>query len=166
MIKNKRKINSGSSLVEVMFYTALLAVLSTVVVNSMITMTRAFKQTTIQSQIVESGNIMEKISREIRQARGIITINANSLKLDTTESDGSSKTVEFSLSGSNLRLLENNVLVGNLNSPNIVVSGLTFTQIITTTGQAVKISFTVSSTQDSLSRTYNFYDTIVLRGDY
>ena len=81
-------------------------------------------------------------------------------------SDGGNKTLEFLLSGGNIQLIENSVLAGNLNPPNIAVTDLTFTQIITAEGKAVKIFLTVKSINDVLTRTFNFYDTIVLRGGY
>lgn len=132
----------------------------------MIIMTRAFKETTIQAELLQSGSIMERISREIRQAKSINSISFNDLKLNTTDSAGVSKIVEFVASGTNINLLENNAVIGNLNTPNIIVSNLSFTQIVGTASKAVVVSFTVQSGNDNLSRTFNFYDTVVMRGSY
>ena len=109
---------------------------------------------------------MERMSREIRQAYSINSISSSDLKLDTKDDAGANKTVEFLLSGNSLQLLENNVLTGNLNSPNITVMALTFTQITTAKGQGVKIFLTVKSNNDASSRNQDFYDTVVLRGKY
>ena len=132
----------------------------------MITMTRSFRETGIQGELVQSGTIMEKISREIRQAHDINSITATNLNLDSTDSAGVDKTVQFVLSGNNLQFVENGVLVGNLNSPNIVVTGLTFTQITTVEGKAVKVALSVRSSNDQLNRVVDFYDTISLSGSY
>jgi len=151
----------GYAILELLFYIAFFAVLSLVVINAMITMTRSFRETSIQGELIQSGVIMERISREVRQAYDISSIN-----LSSTDSSGANKTVEFLLSGSNLQLLENSTLIGNLNTPNIAVTALSFTQITTTKGKAVKVILTVKSNSDALARTKDFYDTIVLRGGY
>lgn len=158
--------NKGYTLLETIFYIVLFAILSISVINSMIIMTKAFKETTIQAELTQGGKIMERISREIRQAYQINSINTNSLKLNTTNDAGTNKTVEFSLSNSNVRFLENDIFIGNLNTQNIVVTNLVFTQINTTKGSAVKIVLTVRSNNDLLNRNRDFYNTVVLRGDY
>ena len=161
-IENYRR---GYAILELLFYIAFFAVFSLITINAMIAMAESFKETSVQGELVQSGIIMEKISREIRQAYGISSISATDLNLNNTNGEVN-KTVEFLLSGSSIQLLENGVLTGNLNTPKIAVTGLTFTQITTTKGKAVKIFFTVRSVNDALARTFDFYDTIVLRGSY
>jgi hypothetical protein len=109
---------------------------------------------------------MERLSREIKHATGVNSLSSSDLVLNTTDDNDIAITVEFRLSGSNVEMLQGGNLVGNLNSPSIVVTGLTFTQITTTAGTAVKIFYTVRSTKDSLARTQDYYDTAVIRGDY
>jgi len=133
-----------------------------VVINAMITMARALKETTIHAELIQSGNIMERMSREIRQASDIISISANDLVLDA----GSGKTIEFKLVGSDVQLWDTSTNIGNLNSPNIIVTALTFTQIITTKGKAVKIVLTIRPINDASGNIQDFYNTIVLRGSY
>ena len=161
-----KKSNSGYALLETLFYIALLAIFSIAIVNAIIVMTRSFKEVAIQSELMQGGAIMERMTREIKQAKSISIIGANDLKLNTEDSAGAAKTVEFLLSGANIQLLENDALSGNLNTSNLAVSNLTFTQIITLNGEAVKVSLTLSSSHDALSRAYDFYDTIALRGSY
>ena len=133
----------------------------------MIIMTKSFRETSIQGELAQSGAILERISREIKQAYGIDPAStADDLKLNTKNDAGANKTVEFLLSGSNLQLLENSVLTGNLNAPNIIVTGLTFTQITTVKGKAIKIVLSIRSSNDSSARVQYFYDTVVLRGSY
>ena len=162
----KEKTKGGYAILELLFYISLFAILSVVVINSMITMTKSFGETKIQAELVQSGTIMERISREIRQAKDINLTSSSDLILNTTDGSGGAKTVEFLLSGSNLEILENGTLTGNLNTPNIAVTGITFLQATTTKGKAVKIILSVRSNDDSLNRVQNFYDTIVLRGSY
>ncbi len=161
--KNKQK---GTALLEFVFYIIFFTILSLLVVNTMITMTKSFRETAIQTELVQAGTIMERISREIRSAYAIASVNATNLVLNTKDENDNDKTVQFLLSGSNLQLLENSVLTGNLNTSNIVITSLIFNQITTTEGKAVKVEITVRSMSDALARTFNFYDTIVLRGEY
>ena len=165
----KLKIKSrkeGYAILELLFYIALFSILSLVVINAMIIMARSFRETSLQAEFMQGRDIMERISREIRGSFSISSISANDLKLNTKDDAGADKTVEFLLSGSNIQLLENNILTGNLNNPDIIITNLAFSDITTVKGKAVKIVLSFNSSNDSLSRTQEFYDTIVLRGGY
>jgi hypothetical protein len=168
--KNKiilnKKTKNGSVLIELLFYIGLFAITSIVVINAMIAMTKSFKETALQSEFGQSGTIMERMSREIRSAHSINSISSYDLRLNTKDSNGVDKIVEVVFVGPNIQLLENNIFVGNLNTPNIIVNGIAFSQITTTKGKAVRIILSIQSTKDAMNRTQNFYDTIVLRGDY
>ncbi len=161
-----RKKKHGYAILELLFYIAFFSIFSSVVINAMITMTRSFREISIQRELAQSGVIIERMSREIRQAYDISFISANDLKLNTKDDAGANKTVEFLLSDSNLQFFENDVLVGNLNTPNMMVTSLNFTQITTAKGLAVKIVLSVRFGNDSLNRIQDFYDTVVLRGSY
>ncbi|MEO5635260.1 MAG: type II secretion system protein [Candidatus Paceibacterota bacterium] len=163
IFKNKKR---GYAMLELLFYISIFAIISLVSINAMVIMTKSFRETAIQGEFVESASIMERISREIRGSYGINFISGTDLVLNTKDVAGANKTEEFVLSGHDIRFLENGTLTGNLNTPNIYVTALTFTQITTTTGKAVKVVLTVKSTNDALGRTENFYDTIVLRDSY
>jgi hypothetical protein len=115
---------------------------------------------------MQSVNILERISREIRGAHGINTISVNNLVLNTKDEADVDKTVQFLVAGSNLQLLENGVLIGNLNTPNLQVAALSFAEIITAQGKAIKVFLTVRSVNDTTGRSEDFYNTVVLRGDY
>ncbi|MBI3305822.1 hypothetical protein HYZ82_01660 [Candidatus Nomurabacteria bacterium] len=163
-LKNWQK---GYAILELLFYMSFFLVISIVVIDSMIIMTKTFKETSIQRDLTQGGVIMERISREMRQAYDISAISASDLTLNTTDIfSGADETVQFLLSGSDIQLLENAALTGNLNLPNVAVAGLSFTQITTVSGKAIKILLTVRSTNDALNRTADFYDTVVLRGSY
>jgi Tfp pilus assembly protein PilE len=155
--KNKKK--NGYALLELLFYISFFAVLTIVVINAMIIMARSFKETTIQAEFVQSGAIMERISREIRQASSASVVSATDLKLDTNK-------IEFNLSGADIQLLENGTLTGTLNAPNITVTALAFTSITTAKSKAVRIVLTLKADDDASGRLVNFYDTVVLRGSY
>ena len=162
----KQKMKRGFMLIEMLFYISLFSIVSFAVISSLITMNKSFRQTTASADLVQSASIMEKISREIRQAYDIYSITEPSLKLNTKDESNINKTVQFTLSNNDLHFFENDVLIGNLNTPNIRVSNLAFRRIITAKGQAVRVSFSVTSTRDRAARVEWFYDTVVLRGEY
>lgn len=162
-LKNNKK---GFAILETLLYLSFFALLSIVVINAMIVMTKSFKETKIKSEIVQGASVFERISREIKQADSISSLGASDLKLNTKDEFGVSKTVRFVLSGNNVQFFENDIFVGNLNSDNVLVSGLSFTQISTGENTAVKLNMTVQSVSDSLNRTEDFYNTLVLRGGY
>lgn|SRR3990167_1988114 len=157
---------SGYSILELLFYITFFTVLALVVIQAIITMTRSFRESAVQGDLSESAQIMERISREIRGSDSIASISANNLRLNTKDSGGVGKTVEFILSGDSVQLWENGALTSSLNSGTIFVTDLGFTEITTVKGKAVRVILTLYSTRDSLNRPFTFYDTIVLRGDY
>jgi len=167
-IINSAKNNKGISMIELLFYIAIFSVLFLVVINSMIFMTRSFRETVVNTDLTQSTSVMERISREIKNATSINTLSATSLKLNTIDAISQDvSTITFTLNGTNIEMYDgNNALIGNLNSPNVAITALSFVQITTTEGTAVKIFMTVKSNHYNSVRTENFYDTVVLRGDY
>ncbi len=162
-LKNKK---GGSAVIELVFYLSILAILVLVVINAMIMMTKSFRETTIHASLGSGASIMERMSRQIKQASSITSLTATDLVLAAKDLNGADISARFVLSGSNIAFSENGSSLGNLNSANLTVSSLSFTQINTSKGTAVKIFFTVGSTSDPLNRTVDFYNTVVLRGDY
>lgn len=156
------KTKQGYAVLELLFYIAFFVVLSLVAIEAMITMAKSFKETSIYAELIQGGNIIERMSREIRQASSINSISANNLTFNT----GVSNTMEFKFISPDIQLWDNGSNIGNLNSPNIAVTALTFTQITTAKGKAVKVFFTLRDNNDALGRLENFYDTITLRGSY
>jgi hypothetical protein len=161
-----KKNSSGYALVETIFYIALLVIISIAVVNGIITMAKSFKETAILAELSQGGVILERISREVRDADSILSISSSSLRLQGKDSQGASRTSEFVLSGGNIQFFENGALVGNLNPVGILVGSLSFSQINTNAGRAVATILGISSARDSLARTYNFFSTASLRDFY
>lgn len=166
MRTQRKTAKNGYAILELLFYISFFAVLALAVIEAMIAMAGSFRETAVYGDITQSAYIMERIGREIRGAYGINSIAATDLKLNTKDDTGADKTVEFLLNGGNVELLENNISKGNLNSSDIAVNNLSFTQVTTAAGVAVRFSVSLSSANDKLDRTFDFYDTVVLRGAY
>lgn len=170
MMKLFTKRNKGYSLIEILFYISILGVLSLVVINSLIVMAKSFKETAMNRDFMQAANMVERISRDIRRANGALgtEVEADYLKLIITENSPQVyNPTEFRLVGSDIQVFEDDVFVGNLNSPNLSVSDLSFYVIGTTEGAAIKFFFTVRPTSKyDFVGAETFYDTVVLRGGY
>src|SRR3989344_3787701 len=162
--KQKIVVQAGYAMLELLFYISFFAIFCLVVINAMLTMAASFGETAIYSKMHRAGTIMERMSREIRAAGGIASVASGSIEINTTDDLGADKTVKFLLSGSNIELLEDGDVIGNLNTQNITVTDLSFTQIDTAQGKAVRIILTIGVTGDALGRSVDFFDTVVLRG--
>jgi len=168
-----RKINykSGYSLVEIIVYVSILAMLSVVVVNSFIVVLNSFKTTKINRSVLESGfSTMERLSREIKQANTIVDVNSvfgsnpGILEIKNTNFNNVVTTYTFKLNNEVLELYENGSLIGPLNNTNTKVTFLVFKKIDTLKGKAVKIEMTIKDTKEI--KTESFYNTIILRESY
>ncbi len=166
MTTQKTKKNLGFSLLEMVFYVSLFAIISLVLVKATLSMIAAFRDTQVTADINQSSQVFERMAREIRQANSIDTISTSNLKLNSEDSSGNPKTITFTLNGSNLELRENDVLIGNLNPTNLSITSISFTQITTSNSTAVRIIMSVGSTRYNSGRTEEFNNTLVMRGSY
>jgi type II secretory pathway pseudopilin PulG len=170
MYKHKK---NGYSIVEILVYLAIFTSLSVLVINSFITILATFDMTRSNRDLLESGaTAMERISREIRQAESVDVPNSTLgstpgiLELDSTNSGGTPVAIRFVTSSGALNLYEEGTLIGNLLGQNISVTNLVFRRIITTNGEALKVELTIQDTSTKVARSENFYNTIILRGQY
>jgi Tfp pilus assembly protein PilW len=165
-IQNKK----GYSIVEIIVYLAIFTSLSILVINSFIVILSSFNTTNMNRRLLESGNVtIERISREIRQAKNIditnSTLSTSPGVLQLTMPDTSYVKFKQETNG-NLNLYENSTTGNNLLSQHVTVTSLIFKRITTTQSEAIKIEMTLQYSQGRNTKSVNFYDTIVLRGGY
>lgn len=167
------KKQSGFSLIEIMIYVLLFSILAGVVINSFVSTIGSFSNTKTNRDLQEGGNTaMERISREIRQANSVTVANSNlgtspgTLELATTDSSGANATVKFVFENNGIFMYKNGTLAANLLGQNVIPTNLIFRRIVTTNGTAVKVEMTLQDNRGKAHKTANFYDTIILRGDY
>ena len=171
-MNNKNK--NGFSLVEVLVYLAIFTVLSILVINSFIVILSSFNTTNANRRILESGTVvMERMTREIRQASSInianSTMGANPgvLYLNTTDSGNNVIFVKFKKeTNGDLDIYQNSNSGNNLLGSHVTVSSLVFRRITTTESEAVKIEMTITYSEGNITKSENFYNTIILRGSY
>ena len=173
----RNKKDNGFSLIETIIYTAILAVTTIFVVNSLLKTVSAFNSFRVSKQINASAiSAMEKMTREIKSADQVDKINSvfdtNPSKLIINKTDpntGAPAVIEFSVSNSRLTIKKDNDAPIALTSSGTEVINLIFRQVATSTNQrseAIKIEMTIKSGYGNYQKTENFYDTIVLRGSY
>jgi len=167
-----RMYNQGLSAIEMIIYVAILSVLTTTVAYSIISMMTSYRELRIVKHIERSGILaMERMTREIREATSIDTgqstlgSSPGVLQLNAGQG-GSSRVVKFFVEDGALKVSENDVTQGPLTAERATVTSLIFRQIITSNSDAVRIEMAVEASTTGFSRSYNFYDTIILRGSY
>lgn len=164
--------NSGFSIIEVIVYVSIFALLSGVVINSFSVVVGSFSETKTNRDLQESGSSsMERMAREIRQASAVnvasvLGTSPGTLELATTDSVGAAAVVKFVFESNAINMYKNGVLSANLLGSSIIPTSLIFRKITTATGTAVKIEMILQDNRGKAHKTLKFYDTIILRGDY
>ena len=165
--------NRGLTLVEMIVYIAVLILLTTAIVNSIVSLSLTYRQFKVAKRVGQSAMLaMERISREIRNADSVDTAQSlldahpGALQLNATTPGGTARIVKFYLEDGTLKVSENGVAQGPLISSRASTTNLVFRLIPTPNSEAVKIEMTITATSSSYSKTEKFYDTIILRGSY
>lgn len=173
--KNKKHSHrvAGFSLVETLFYVALLALSLLVVMQTLVVLTRSYTTFRDAERIERDAALsLERMVREVRGANNIADagsvfgVHPGRLRLNTTTAAGGTRTVEFSVSGGALLLTEDGAALGALTSSTTNVSSIVFRKITTARSQGVKIEMTLTAGSDAAARSENFYATAVLRNSY
>lgn len=162
---------------ETIVYTAILAVTTIFVINSLLKTVSAFNSFRVSKQINASAiNALERMTREIKSAHQADEINSifdaspGRLIINKNDPDtGAPINIEFSVSNSRLMFQKGAENPIALTPSGTEISNLVFRQVATSTNQhskAIKIEMTIKSGYGNYQKTENFYDTIVLRGSY
>lgn len=161
----------GFSLVEMIIYVAFFAVLSLVAMQAMLTVMRSFYTIRLTQAINQSATVaLERMSREIRNAYDVDSVastfdtSPGRLMLRTEDAFGVNTTIEFFVSGNQIRVREGGVDKGTLLAKNVTVTNLVFHDITTLNSRAIKIEMTLHNARAGDTRDLVLYDTIVLRG--
>lgn len=160
------KLKRGFSIVEIIIYLAIFTTISILVINSFIVVLSSFSSIRMNHNLLNSGSMaMERISREVRQAKNIDLFNTTNevLQLNSTDASGNVAIIKFAKVGGALNIYKNDIIVGNLLSSGITLNSISFDRISTAKSEGVKIKITI---KNSKNKTENFYDTVMLRGGY
>ncbi len=170
-----RNTQSGYMLVEAIIYLALFVMLSSLLVYSIVVMSRAYTETRVNRDLLDSIQVsVERMSREIRGATSVnvgsstFGVNPGTLTINTTDVTGATTYETFSLATSTMAIdFNNNGLdEGSLTSNQVSVDSLVFRYMSPAHGNAVKIEMTLHSLRYPNARSVSLSDTIQVRGTY
>ena len=169
----ERAGSKGFSLTEMVIYVAILSVLTIVTVNSTFSAIRSFAEFRVSRDLNSSGaSLMERLTREIRMANGIdapnsaLGTNPGRLKLLTKDTGGANTTVEFYIENNLLKIKEGGVAAGSLTSSTTAVTNFIARSLTNANSSAIKAEIGLTATRGNISKSGNFYTTIILRGGY
>jgi Tfp pilus assembly protein PilW len=160
--------SKGYSLIELLVYVSLFVLISIVIIQSLIFTMKTYANARAYRTLQQNGElVMERITREIRQASAVSTGSSTfgsspgTLSLSGEDSVGTPYTATVSVSGGSVQLATSSV-GSTLSSTEVTVSNLTFWNITTATSSAIKIELTLT-TLNSPVISSKFYGTAVLR---
>lgn len=162
---------SGLTILEIVIYFSMLAVLTVVVISSLMSLFKSYSVIKLHQNIETSAiQIMDKLTRDIRDSdsialgessfgipQGAVALNiTNNSVTDTYKYYATSSTVKYS---------KNGVFVGDLTQPGVVVNSFTMYYINGTSTQAIKVELNLQATPRYSTSTIskNFYTTVQLR---
>ncbi len=158
---------AGYSLIELVIYIGLFVGLSFIIIQSFVVVMKTYATAQRYRTLQHTSElVMERITREIREASSvatagsIFTTSPGTLALSGEELDGTPYTVSFSVANNMVRITENGVTT-DLSSNEVVVQNLTFWDIAGA-GNAVRVQLTLQTVKPPLINT-TFYTTVNLR---
>lgn len=172
-IKTKNNLNKGFSVIETIVYISVLAIITTVVTTSIITL---FKNYNIinSTQTIEKNaiTILDKINRNTKDARDVVSAQsvfqnaqgALAIQIASSTNPNSSSTVKFYLENKKLKYSIDSVFIGNLSTNSVQVESFKVYYIQASSTEAVKIELQIQAQpRYSSIISKNFYSTIQLR---
>ncbi|KKU81900.1 MAG: hypothetical protein UY07_C0007G0054 [Parcubacteria group bacterium GW2011_GWA1_47_8] len=170
--KRGTKNLGGFTLIEMVIYAAILGIIGVLAINSTLLMTRAFTDLRVSRDLNSSATaLFERITRDVRGAYDInaastFGTNPGRLTLDTRDAAGTTTTVEFYVENGLVKIREGGVAQGAIMTSSTSVTSFIVRQLANTNTKAVKVEATISATRANITKTRNFYTTVVLRGTY
>lgn len=164
----RNQTQQGYSLIELVIYIALFALISVVIMNALITVMRTYASAQGYRRLQTNGElIMERVVREVRDASAlsggsVYTSNPGTLSLSGTDGSGAAHTAVFSVSNGAL-VLNDNGTSANLSTSEVAISNFIVRRITTAGGEGIKIELTLTTTNGHIVSA-SFYGTAMLRG--
>lgn len=170
---NKIKNENGFSLVEMIIYACILSVLTIVTINAIFSSVRSFAEFRVERDLNSSAiSLMERLTREIRSAYAVdvtqssFNVNPGRLTVMDKNAGGADTAVEFYVENNLIKIKENGVATGSLVSSSTVVTNFIVRSMASSNSTAIKIEMGLTATRAMISKSGNYYATILLRGSY
>ena len=164
----------GFTLLEVLLYVLILAVLTGAIIRVLLTSGASISELRSERRIAAAGELaLETLIREIRQASDVLGtssfgVNPGTLSLRTVQSPGSSSVVTrtFSLVSGRLAKQDDSGAPELISAPEVSITNLTFWQQATTSSAIVSVKMTLQSGRDQSLESKTFYGSAILREKY
>ena len=173
MIKTGTRLQCGYTLLEAVVYTAVVALLFVIVVNTLLAVVSLYNEFDVYRDLQDSAvTASERITREIRNANQVSTSGSTfgthpgELVLSSTNESGDPITLEFRLSGDVLHLYKDGVDQGPLTSTEVAVSELVFRHSVATTSELIRLDLELTGEEGAADLIRSFHVSTVLRGSY
>ena len=160
-------------MIELVIYVSIIAVMAVLSVQAMLSMTRVFAEIKSFTSIRGGGVVaLERMIKEIRFGGSIdysgtvLGSNPGRLKLNTTDENGNTKTLDFYVTNNSINIIDNGIDKGSIIGSSTVLTNLVFRQSTTSKGMLVKIEMTLKDNRATNTRSASFYGSAVLRGAY
>ncbi|KKT29538.1 hypothetical protein A3G55_01390 [Candidatus Giovannonibacteria bacterium RIFCSPLOWO2_12_FULL_44_25] len=157
----------GYTLLEIVVYVSILAVVAVLVVGSILSIYQAFAKTRVERRLALNGDVaLETIIRDVRAAEsfdaGISVFGTNPGVLQINIGGSTEK---FSLSDVVLQIQKGGP-AENLTSSDVSVTNLIFYATSTDNSKMIRVEFTLEAGSGKFQKTKNFYGSAVMRGAY
>jgi len=151
----------GFTFVELILYVALV----TIILSSLVPFAWNMVQTGVKSAVVQEVNasaryISERIKYEIRSATGINSVSPMSISL-ATSTPGTNPTI-VDLADGNIRIRQGANPAVNLNSTNVVINNLLFTNYTSSDNKTKHVQFTMTIAASFAAARQEYQDSVVL----
>jgi hypothetical protein len=167
------RISRAFTLVEVVVYASLVALLLIIIVEMTMSIAGSSKKSSAYLDVNSTAvAAFGRFSRDIRRATAVDDIasaldaSSGRLVLQMKRADGSNDVTSMYLDGGVVKEGLNGSYVGDLTPDGIEVSNLTFRLFRLASTTAVRVEMTVAPEEKSEVPAVNFYGTYVLRGSY
>ena len=162
----------GFSLIETLVYIAVLSLVSTLFVNTLLAMNRSYAVLETVMMLDRAATAgMERMTREIRAATDVDTLQSTLgvspgvLTVNQIDETGAVSRAAFSILNEVLHISRDGVDQGSLLPPRIAAESLIFRLIDSGKSKAVKIEMRLLSVAGR-TRSESYYTTVILRGSY
>ncbi|MEK7559967.1 MAG: hypothetical protein AAB522_01545 [Patescibacteria group bacterium] len=161
----------GYSLIEVLIYSTILALIAALSAASIISSWRGFQKSRIDGELARNGEFaLERITRDIRLSDNIGASSSFTLSPGILELIWGATSTKYSLSGQVLQRKEGGGVEESITSGDTRIMNLIFwneaTSSPSVSSRIIKIEFTLEAGEGALLKQKNFFGSAVLRGQY
>ena len=173
--KKSQKSIRGFTLLEIVFYVALLMIIVVAVFNSVFSETSAWGHARAFRNAADSGRlIMDRLVQEMQLARSVNVASSvlgshpGKLVLDTFASATSTQesTLEIFLDGGELKIKKGEEAPLSLSGQDVQITQLVFHHLSSPKSQIVRVQMTLQASQGKFLKEETFTAASVLRGSY